>query len=58
MFDLPGYLAARLRHEGAGEVVDLSLCTFRDEARFFSFRRTTHRGEKDYGRQISAIALT
>ncbi len=57
MFDLPGYLAARLAAEGVGQVVNLSLCTFSDERRFFSYRRTTHRGEKDYGRLISAIAL-
>ena len=57
MFDLPGYLEARLWREGAGEVVNLSLCTFSDEDRFFSYRRTTHRGERDYGRLISAIAL-
>lgn len=57
MFDLPGYLAARLAAEGVGRVVNLSLCTFSDERRFFSYRRTTHRGEKDYGRLISAIAL-
>jgi polyphenol oxidase len=57
MFDLPSYLAARLAAEGVGRVVDLSLCTFGDEDRFFSYRRTTHRGEKDYGRLISAIAL-
>jgi hypothetical protein len=57
MFDLPGYIEARLKREGAGEVVNLGLCTFSDEARFFSYRRATHRREKDYGRQISAIAL-
>jgi YfiH family protein len=57
MFDLPGYIEGRLRREGAGRVVNLSLCTFSDEARFFSYRRTTHRNEKDYGRLISAIAL-
>lgn len=57
MFDLPGYLAGRLAREGVGRVVNLSLCTFGDEARFFSYRRTTHRNERDYGRQISAIAL-
>lgn len=57
MFDLAGYLAARLKAEGAGEVVNLSICTFSDEARFFSYRRTTHRREREYGRQISAIAL-
>ena len=56
-FDLPGYLEHRLRREGVGRVVNLSLCTFGDERRFFSYRRTTHRNEKDYGRLISAIAL-
>ena len=58
MFDLPGYLAQRLRAEGVGTVVNLSLCTFSDEQRFFSYRRATHRNETDYGRLISAIALT
>lgn len=57
MFNLPAYLAARLRAEGVGEVTDLAVCTFGDEARFFSYRRTTHRRENAYGRQISAIAL-
>jgi hypothetical protein len=57
-FDLPRYLADRLRAEGVGTVVNLSLCTFSDEDRFFSYRRATHRNEKDYGRLISAIALT
>ncbi len=57
MFDLPGYLENRLKTEGVGEVVNLSLCTFSDEERFFSYRRTTHRNEKDYGRLISAISL-
>lgn len=58
MFDLPGYLEDRLRREGVGIVVNLSLCTFGDEQRFFSYRRATHRNENDYGRLISAIALT
>ncbi len=57
MFDLPAYLEDRLRTEGVGEVVNLPLCTFADAQRFFSYRRATHRGEKDYGRLISAIAL-
>ncbi len=57
MFDLPGYLAIRLRAEGAGTVIDLALCTFSDEQRFFSYRRATHAREPVYGRQISAIAL-
>ena len=35
----------------------LGPCTYADPQRFYSFRRTTHRGETDYGRLISAIAL-
>lgn len=58
MFDLPAYLENRLLAEGVGQVFNLSLCTFSDEKRFFSYRRATHRNEKDYGRLISAIALT
>jgi YfiH family protein len=57
MFDLPAYIGMRLKRAGVGTFVDLKLCTYGDEARFFSFRRTTHRGEKDYGRLISAICL-
>jgi YfiH family protein len=57
MFDLPGFISHRLERAGVGQAVDLGLDTYSDEARFFSFRRTTHRGEPDYGRQISAIAL-
>jgi YfiH family protein len=58
MFDLPGYLVERLRADGVGKVADLRLCTFSDEERFFSYRRSTHRNERDYGRLISAISLT
>jgi polyphenol oxidase len=57
MFDLPGYLTDRMRAFGVGSVTDLRLCTYADEARFFSYRRATHRGETDYGRLIAAIAL-
>lgn len=58
MFDLPGYIAERARRAGIGEFQDLGLDTYADEARFFSYRRTTHRKEPDYGRLVSAIALT
>lgn len=58
MFDLPGFIGARLETAGIGEFTNLGLCTYSDEERFFSYRRTTHRGEPDYGRLISAIALT
>lgn len=56
-FDLPGYAVHRLHTTGIGQVADLGVCTYADEKRFFSFRRTTHRGESDYGRQVSAIML-
>jgi polyphenol oxidase len=58
LFDLAGYVAARLKRMGLREVEDLGLCTYADPSRFFSYRRTTHRAEADYGRHISAIALT
>jgi len=56
-FDLPGFVADRLSALGVGKVENTGLCTYADPDRFFSFRRTTHAGEPDYGRQISAIAL-
>lgn len=57
MFDLPAYIAARLRAYGLGQVMDLGLCTYSDEDRFFSYRRATHRNEQFYGRLISAISI-
>jgi len=57
LFDLPGYIAARLARAGIGRVEDLAACTYADPQRFFSFRRATHRGEPDYGRHVNAIAL-
>lgn len=57
MFDLPAFIALRAQEAGIGRFVDMALCTYGDEQRFFSYRRTTHRREPDYGRLISAIAL-
>ena len=57
-FDLPAYVAHRLRQSGIGTIETLRACTYLDEASFFSYRRTTHRKEADYGRQLSAIMLT
>ena len=56
-FDLESYVAQRLSRAGLSRIERLSTCTYRNDAEFFSFRRNTHRGEKDYGRQISAIVL-
>ena len=57
MFDLSGYIKARLERAGLASIEDLGLCTYADPARFFSYRRTTHRAEPDYGRHVNAIAL-
>ena len=57
-FDLPGYVDERLKRAGVGTISDLGLCTYCDESRLFSYRRSQHHGEADYGRQISAILLT
>jgi polyphenol oxidase len=55
-FDLPTYVEHRLRSAGI-QVESLMLDTYADPDRFYSFRRATHRGEADYGRQLSAIGL-
>ena len=57
MFDLPGFIGMRLRGAGVGLFHDIGLDTYVDEARFYSYRRSVHRNEADYGRLISAIAL-
>lgn len=57
MFDLVGYGLARLRGAGIAEAEWVGHCTYRDPARFFSYRRATHLGEADYGRLISCIGL-
>ena len=58
MFDLHGYIAERATRAGVGHFEDLGLDTYADAERFFSYRRATHRREPDYGRLVSAIALT
>lgn len=57
-FDLPGYVAARLARAGIVNVELQAACTYADESKFYSYRRSTHRREADYGRQISAIVVT
>lgn len=56
MFDLAGYIIERLGRAGV-ECDDLGVCTYADEARCYSYRRSTHRNEPDYGRHINAIML-
>ena len=56
MFDLNRYTVDRLARAGV-EASKLDRCTYAEEDLFYSYRRTTHRKEADYGRQISAIVL-
>jgi YfiH family protein len=56
LFDLNGYTIDRLRKAGVTAEA-LNRCTYAEEDLFYSYRRTTHRGEADYGRLISAIVL-
>ena len=57
LFDLPAFGIHRLRRAGVGQVEWTRHCTYADPDRFFSYRRTTHAGEADYGRLISVIRL-
>ncbi|WP_298839164.1 peptidoglycan editing factor PgeF [uncultured Roseobacter sp.] len=56
-FDLPGFGLHRLRSVGIAEAEWTRHCTYSDPDRFYSYRRTTHAKEADYGRLIAAIAL-
>lgn len=56
-FDLPAYGLHRLRNAGVGTAEWTRHCTYSDSDRFFSYRRSTHAKEADYGRLISAIRL-
>jgi polyphenol oxidase len=57
MFDLPGFIATRLRLAGIGSFEDLARDTYAEPEIFYSYRRCVHRNESDYGRHIAAIAL-
>jgi YfiH family protein len=56
MFDLAGFIRRRLEHAGVLAIDDIGVDTYSDE-RFFSYRRSVHRKEPDYGRHVHAIAL-
>jgi hypothetical protein len=57
LFDLAGYVAARLAKAGIRRIDDLGRCTYAEPDTFFSYRRSVHRREPDYGRHLNAIAL-
>jgi YfiH family protein len=56
-FDLEGFVVSRLAASGLTRIEALGEDTYSQPDRFFSYRRATHRGEPDYGRQISLIAV-
>lgn len=56
-FDLPGFGLHRLRVAGVGQAEWTRHCTYTDADRFFSYRRSVHAREADFGRLISAIRL-
>jgi purine-nucleoside/S-methyl-5'-thioadenosine phosphorylase / adenosine deaminase len=56
MFDLAGFIRMRLENAGVLVIDDIGVDTYSDE-RFFSYRRSVHRKEPDYGRHVHAIAL-
>ncbi|MCA8883998.1 MAG: peptidoglycan editing factor PgeF [Rhodobacteraceae bacterium] len=57
MFDLPGYELHRLRESGIGHAEWLRHCTYSNPALFYSYRRSVHEKQADYGRLISTIRL-
>jgi YfiH family protein len=56
MFDLAGFIRMRLENAGVLMIDDTGIDTYSDE-RFYSYRRSVHRGEPDYGRHVHAIVL-
>jgi YfiH family protein len=58
LFDLPGFIAARLGSAGIRQIEDIGRCTYAESDTFFSYRRSVHRREPDYGRHLNAIALS
>jgi YfiH family protein len=56
MFDLAGFIRMRLENAGVLMIDDTGIDTYGDE-RFFSYRRSVHRSEPDYGRHVHAIVL-
>ncbi|GAB6052763.1 peptidoglycan editing factor PgeF [Magnetospira thiophila] len=57
MFDLAACVMMRLQRAGLRNIIGTPCDTYAEPDRFFSYRRTTHKGEPDYGRQLSAIYL-
>jgi hypothetical protein len=57
MFDLPAFITRRVEAANVASFENLRIDTYADETRCFSYRRSVHRKEPDYGRLVSAIAI-
>lgn len=57
-FDLPGYILLLLREAGLSQISSLGHDTYSMREEYYSYRRATHEGAPDYGRQLSAIAVS
>jgi len=57
LFDLPSYVEEKLRAAGILEIENSGIDTYESEEKFFSFRRSTHRGERDCGRNVSVVMI-
>lgn len=56
LYDLHAFIVNRLEQSRVS-AEDLDICTYEEDENYFSYRKTTHKGEKDYGRQLSVIKL-
>ena len=57
MFDLPAFIGMRAEQAGVASFENIRVSTYANEESCFSYRRSVHRGEEDFGRLVSAIAL-
>jgi len=57
MFDLPSFIISRLSKIGINTVFNIDRDTYSDETSFYSYRRSSHKNEDDYGRLLSTIVI-
>ena len=58
LFNLRSFINKELRDLGINNVENIEIDTYEDSENFYSYRRSCHQGEKDYGRCISVILMT
>ena len=57
MFDLPSFIESRLSKIGVEKIFQLGCDTYQDSKNFYSYRRSCHKDEEDYGRLLSTIVI-